>query len=799
MKTLPSDQRLPSSATLTADSLFIHGMESIEMVVALAPYPIVILNTDGRILRSNRRFIDMQPAGSDLRGLPFTQLISGRDQQHMQELLRRCRHIADPLNIVVDMVGKGSEVMPFRWTIQGEPSTQLIFCYGELATARDMDNYRNDNPAKDNYDAIARLERKLLEQLASRSQLPVMEIVDSLLVGIEALYPGTLCSILRLSPDKCLAHYSAPNLPSEYTRLINGAKPGARAGSCGTAVFLDKTVIVSDLETDPLWENYRDLALPFGLRSCWSVPIHYSSGEILGVFGIYHRHPCFPSEEMMAAIERLANLIGLVIENREMMDRLLLSNERYKLSSMATHDLIWDWDIRKDEIFRNEEGLMEVYGFANNDPILKIDDWVGRVHAEDRERVKNEIKENIYGDKQSWFEVEFRFIRGDGQVVHIHDRAYIMRDMQGNAVRVIGAAQDITQRIRAEQLVRDSEQRYRHLFLCSPLPMWVFDLETHRFLEVNQKAVQHYGYSKEEFLGMTIYDIRSVTEQQRLRKILQKRKEGQKTYLHGKFQHRKKNGELIYVNIFSHILRYKDQDTMLVLANDITEKIILQDQLIKAKLTRQKEITQATIGAQEKERNEIGTELHDNVNQLLTSAKLYFECVGRYDENQEEYRSTGVSLIAEAIEEIRKLSKTLVQPRLHDIGLLRSIDDLLANLSDTSSVLTDFRYDGFVESSIDNGLKLTIYRISQEQITNIVKHAGASHVCIVLTREGDYLKFSIRDNGKGYDTAAHRTGVGLSSIRNRAAMHQGVVSIESAPGQGFSLHVSFHLAGAPNK
>src|SRR5882724_1024192 len=100
---------------------------------------------------------------------------------------------------------------------------------------------------------------------------PLSEVLDSLARLIEELLPGVLCSILLLSEDgRHLVHSAAPSLPVEYSRSIDGFEIGPWAGSCGTAAFLGSTVIAIDVATDPHWHDYRELAMPYGLRSCWS-------------------------------------------------------------------------------------------------------------------------------------------------------------------------------------------------------------------------------------------------------------------------------------------------------------------------------------------------------------------------------------------------------------------------------------------------------------------------------------------------------------------------------------------------
>ena len=524
---------------------------------------------------------------------------------------------------------------------------------------------RASSGTKEQRDLIS-LEKEIF-QLNMQPGISIREVTNTLLEKIEKMYPGTLCSVLRVASDGSLSHYAAPTLPTAYTDLIHGGMPGPRAGSCGTAVHHGKNCIVSDIENDPLWEDYKEAAAQFGLKSCWSVPIHHSKGRIMGSFAIYHHYISSPTEGMLKTIERLAFVLGILIENSENLESLRLSNERYNLVAQVTHDMIWDWDVQKNEIFRNEEGLRTIYGFSNNEPIRRIDNWVERIHAEDRHRVQQAIAAISLDTTSTLFQTEYRFLRGDGIYVFIYDRGSIMRDEAGKPTRVIGAAQDITERVR------------------------------------------------------------------------------------------------------------------------------LQHQLMEEKNRRQEEIMKATLGVQEKERNEIGYELHDNVNQILTSAKLYLECVGRWDDKKEEYRLMSLDLINKSVEEIRRLSKNLVQPRLNDVVFVQAIEDILENIRVTRKLSILLQSEDFDENQLDNGVKLAIYRIIQEQTTNIIKHAQASAARIELYQQQHYTVLKIIDNGQGFDPSLLRKGIGFTNIINRAAVHHGKVEIDSAPGKGCNLSIFFPL------
>ena len=159
-------------------------------------------------------------------------------------------------------------------------------------------------------------ERTVLEQLARGDSLPVL--LNDLALSYEAMYPGMFCSVLLLSPDgQHLVHGAAPSLPEAYSKAIDGLAIGDHAGSCGTAAYTQKTAIVTDIARDPLWKDYKELALSHGLSACWAVPILSTQGQVLGTFALYYSVPRSPQQMEMAAIERGAHLASLAIERAQ--------------------------------------------------------------------------------------------------------------------------------------------------------------------------------------------------------------------------------------------------------------------------------------------------------------------------------------------------------------------------------------------------------------------------------------------------------------------------------------------------
>ncbi|HEX6334829.1 MAG TPA: PAS domain S-box protein [Flavisolibacter sp.] len=388
------------------------------------------------------------------------------------------------------------------------------------------------------------------------------------------------------------------------------------------------------------------------------------------------------------------------------------------------------------------------------------------------------------------------FINGRTRIVSMLKSP--LTNSEGEIWGMLGFAHDITDRIIAEKKIQESEKKYRYLFQANPMPMWIFDAETLQFLEVNKMAIDHYGYSAEEFSQMTILDIRPKKEVARFKKYFAGYREASETPVRGVWTHLKKDGEKMFVEIITHPISYNGREAILVLSKDVTRKIELQNELMEEKIAHQKEIARATLSVQEKERNEIGKELHDNVNQILTSAKLHLEFIENELADKEKHRKTSINLVTSAIQEIRRLSKSLVPPSLNDVGLVQSIHDLVENINGFGSVKLEFSY-GELSDTIDADLQLTIFRIIQEQTTNILKYAEATKATIALHEENGFLKLSVSDNGKGFDPSQHRKGIGITNIINRAEIYQGNVDIFSTPGNGCRLQVVFKMKKSPRR
>jgi len=187
---------------------------------------------------------------------------------------------------------------------------------------------------KKKQDEFRRAQNKILQRLAANA--PLSEILERLVLLIEAQSPGMLCSVLLLSDDgEHVRHGAAPSLPKEYVTAIDGGAIGPKHGSCGTAIYRGEPVVVTDIAVDPLWEDYRELAIASGLRACWSTPILSGRGKVLGSFAMYYQEPRTPTGDEADLTEVATRIAGLAIEHHAAKEILARTQAQLAQASYA--------------------------------------------------------------------------------------------------------------------------------------------------------------------------------------------------------------------------------------------------------------------------------------------------------------------------------------------------------------------------------------------------------------------------------------------------------------------------------
>src|SRR5262245_14857285 len=354
--------------------------------------------------------------------LPIARAIRG---EAVNDLEMFVRHQKAPDGVWIKVSGR-----PLRDT-NGEISGGVIVC-------RDVSDSKKE-------DAFRAGQSRVLEMIARGASLA--DVLASLVTLIEAQSKDMTCSVLQLSEDgKHIRHGAAPGLPEPYVRAINGAPIGPKNGSCGTAMFLKKQVIVTDILEDPLWEDYREAALMSGMRACWSTPIFSGTGKVLGSFAMYYREPQSPTGTEARLTEVATRIASIAIEHQRAENELRASEERFaKVFNANPHPMSLA-TLDDGRILEVNESLVELSGYAR--PEL-----IGRPSLEFLWELPVSLVDLIQNVKERGVvrNVEARIATRNGgtRVVELSSLAVEI----GGRHCLLSVSNDITERRRAEEEV----------------------------------------------------------------------------------------------------------------------------------------------------------------------------------------------------------------------------------------------------------------------------------------------------------------------------------------------------------
>src|SRR5438132_4302669 len=411
-------------------------------LIDASPDAICVLDADGKCLLVN-------PAGVELAGRPESELIGSSiaetylpEERHLFKVRVDKLKAEGSFRFERKFLRKNCEVIPV------EVSLSALRGRYYQAIIRDISQRKRR-------EALLAGENRVLEMVAKGDSLA--DILDKLCLLVEEQSPGVLASILLMDPNgKQLRHGAAPNLAKTYTEVIDGAFIGPAVGSCGTAAYRAEQVIVSDIAVDPLWADFRDLALAHSLRACWSTPIFSSEGKVIGTFAMYYREPRSPSSREQETIKHITYLAGVAIQ-RKLAERARRESEAYLAEAQRlSHPGSWAWAPATGEIRYWSEETYRVLGFDPECGPPRFETFLERLCLDDQDRVR-ELFGNAVREKAD-FEMDYRIVHPSGAIKHIHGVGHPVCDEVGNLVEFVGTVIDITESKRAEEALRGSEQ-----------------------------------------------------------------------------------------------------------------------------------------------------------------------------------------------------------------------------------------------------------------------------------------------------------------------------------------------------
>ncbi len=402
---------------------------------------------------------------------------------------------------------------------------------------------------------------------------------------------------------------------------------------------------------------------------------------------------------------------------------------------------------------------------------------------------------------QAYVDKTFRGIRAEYESFYsLGERSFwlnlLYSPVKDEYKQIIGAciiARDITEQKNAEKELDKSQRLFKSFMANTPAMGWIID-EQNEFRYLN-KAYKTNFRLDDSAIGKSVYEIfpkpvcdAFIENNKRVWKsggVIETIEEGigpdglKQIYQIYKFPLGDENGIKLLGGV----------------ALDITEQKVLEQKLATEEKKKKREIIQAIIDAQEKERRELAYELHDNVNQILSSSKLMLDVVADSQQTNIEFVNRSNEYLSAAIKELRRISHNLSPGILKDISLEAAIQDVVDQINNSGKLYISFRKRNYLKNNkVDEGIRLTVLRIAQEQINNILKHAEAAEVVIQLFITKSKIILSIKDDGKGFDAGNTKRGLGLHNIFNRTEYYQGEVRLESTPGKGTLLKIEIPLA-----
>ncbi|OQP51370.1 hypothetical protein A4H97_27745 [Niastella yeongjuensis] len=360
--------------------------------------------------------------------------------------------------------------------------------------------------------------------------------------------------------------------------------------------------------------------------------------------------------------------------------------------------------------------------------------------------------------------------------------------------RLIGGQSiDITEEKRAHEEIAKINERFYYTTKATSDYIWDWNIEKGTIYR-SEPFSRLTGYAQNDMNLDWLLERIHIDDRQRIMDHINTSLQSRNNYWQDEYQFLCADGSYKYLSDKGYII-FKDGIAVRAIGaiQDLTEKRKLEAELAQQKEKERLRINQAMIAGQEYERNEISKELHDNVNQILSSAIILLSTAKGNGDEQEQLLGKTSQYINLAIQEIRKISKSLNSSIIKEVGFIDPVEDIIKNMQLVRPIIVDFECDPELEMELTHDVQLMLYRIIQEQTNNIMRYAEAGYVRIAIDKSPNQLTLLIQDNGKGFDATKQTKGIGLLNILNRAETLGGTLTIDTKPMGGCRLEVQIPL------
>jgi PAS domain S-box-containing protein len=466
-------------------------------------------------------------------------------------------------------------------------------------------------------------------------------------------------------------------------------------------------------------------------------------------------------------------------------EQLHESEERLQLALHASGSGVWFWEIGPDRLYwdARSQAIVTPSGgpapasFAELQQCIPPDDF-----AELQAALHRALQQH------STFDVEHRIRLADGSIRYVAALANISYDDRNQPQRLTGVIHDITARRRDQEQLRREKEFSDSLLQHSIDGVVALDRDL-RLTAWNAEATRFTGQEAAAVLGQPVFELVPALDTEANRQALARALSGEQVAMLG-LPFRSRAG---HYDIFLVPLRGPDVEVtgVLCIIRDVTERDRLAEVATQSRLRQQQEVLSAILETQETERKRIAEALHNGLGQLLYATKLSLE--GR--NGTPGTPADALKLLNESIRATRTISFELTPGILEDFGLRIALEELVKRIS-PRHLPVRLHLQG-LEQPLPASVEIAVYRITQELLNNVLKHAQATEVLIHIIHENDRLEVTVEDNGRGFESAKLAsqplTGIGLSGVRNRVLLLGGTFSLNSKPGRGTIASIELTL------
>lgn len=469
-------------------------------------------------------------------------------------------------------------------------------------------------------------------------------------------------------------------------------------------------------------------------------------------------------------------------------EELEFHNERFHYVTEATSDAIWDWDMQKNAIYWGE-GFENIFGYHLADLNPQGNTWESMIHPDDRTGVMERIQKAIDDPACRNWSDEYRFAKSGGEYTYVRDKGIMVRNANGKVIRMIGAMQDIAGIKREEEQLRllESVVTYANdsVIITEAEPL---DGDHPKIVYVNNAFTKVTGYSSKEVIGKTPRILQGPeTSRKQLDKLRKSLRKWQPCEI--EVVNYKKNGEPFWLSISVAPVADKNghYTHWISVQRDITERKRVEAELHN-KNDELKRLSDYLQNIREEERKLMAQEVHEELGQLVSALKIDVDWLGlkmaaALDSTAEKRMDHANKIMGVLLKSIRKMASDLRPSVLDDFGLNEALQWYCSDFEMLHKVHCVFVSE-IDDSRLTQKTTIVIFRIIQESLINVARHAGAKMVKVTLTEDTQTLCLSVVDDGKGFQIGSARSTLGLVGLRERAFSIGGELRIESVPGEG---------------